>query len=330
MLHGTGRIDIRPSRLAKQISQNLKLNPNWQFGRDIAKLIAEFRWYSLAILCVTILQELSALWPVNLLGDFVDRLETGDLGNVVWLFMGATVLYPGIMRANIILRHKMFYETDFQKRVELTLEASSSSSDDAEIAGATNTRIANAVSGITNATYYVLGNFTPIIIKVTVVFRNLMAYNRVLGLAYLASLIIPTILTIAFNNWLRVLRDAQYSVTSRADGTATKFFASRDKGSVSGRLREVMAERKNILIALVTKHQISLFARQAALIGSQFLVVFLALAWRQRLALTPGDFTKIVGYTTQVAAAFIETAACLDAIVSHSRAYHVYAQANRR
>jgi hypothetical protein len=292
-------------------------------------LIAEYRWYSLAILCVTVVQELAVLWPVNLLGDFVDRLETGNMGNVVWLFMGASVLAPAIMRGNIILRHKMFYETDFRKRVELILESSSSTSADAETAGATNTRIANAVSGITNATYYVLGNFTPIIIKITVVFRNLMVYNRVLGLAYLASLIIPAVLTIAFNNWLRVLRDAQYSVMSKADGTATKFFASQDKQAVSSRVREVMAERKNILIALVSKHQVSLFVRQAALIGSQFLVVFLALAWRQRLDLTPGDFTKIVGYTTQVAAAFIETASCLDAIVSHSRAYHVYAQAKK-
>lgn len=330
MVHGRGRIDIRPSRLVKRLSQDLKLNPNWQFARDIGRLIAEFRWYSLAILCVTLVQELAALWPVALLGDFVDRLETGNLGNVVWLFMGASVLYPAINRANIILRHKMFYETDFRKRVELTLEASSSSSADAEVAAATNTRIANAVSGITNATYYVLGNFTPIIIKITVVFSSLMAYNRILGMAYLASLIVPTVMTVTFNNWLRVLRDAQYSVASRTDGTAAKFFTTHDKSSVSGRLREVMAERKTILIALLTKHQISLFVRQAALIGSQFLVVFLALAWRQRLALTPGDFTKIVGYTTQVAAAFIETAACLDAIVSHSRAYHVYAQANKR
>jgi hypothetical protein len=36
----------------------------------------------------------------------------------------------------------------------------------------------------------------------------------------------------------------------------------------------------------------------------------------------------MVGYTTQVAVAFIDTAACLDAIVSFSRAYHVYARAD--
>ena len=326
MVQGTGRIDIRPSRLAKKMSRNFMLNPNWQFARDIGRLISEYRWYSLAILAVTFVQELSALWPVNLLGDFVDRLESGNLGNVVWLFLGASVLYPAIMRANIILRHKMFDETDFQKRVELTLATTSSGNADAEAAGATNTRIANAVSGITNATYYVLGNFTPIIIKITVVFSNLMFYNRMLGIAYLASLLVPTIMTVAFNNWLRVLRDAQYSVMSRADGTATKLFTSPDKASVGGKFREIMTERRDVLIALVTKHQTSLFVRQAALVGSQFLVVLLALAWRQRLGLTPGDFTKIVGYTTQVAAAFIETASCLDAIVSYSRAYHVYAQ----
>jgi len=329
MIQGRGPIDLRPSRLARRLAQNLRLSPNWQFARDIGRLIAEYRWYSLAILVVTFLQEISALWPVNLLGEFVDRLETASMGNVVWLFMGASVLYPAIMRANIILRHKMFYETDFKKRVEFILETSSSIGADAEAAGATNTRIANAVSGITNATYYVLGNFTPVIIKITVVFRNLMVYDRLLGLAYLASLVIPTVMTVAFNNWLRVLRDAQYSVMSKADGTATKFFASQDKGNLSSQIKEVMAERKNILISLVSKHQASLFVRQAALIGSQFLVVFLALAWRQRLSLTPGDFTKIVGYTTQVAAAFIETASCLDAIVSYSRAYHVYAQAKK-
>jgi hypothetical protein len=46
------------------------------------------------------------------------------------------------------------------------------------------------------------------------------------------------------------------------------------------------------------------------------------------LGLTPGDFTRIIGYTTQVAAAFITTASTLDAIVSYSRAYHIYAQAH--
>ena len=61
--------------------------------------------------------------------------------------------------------------------------------------------------------------------------------------------------------------------------------------------------------------------------GSQFLVVFMALFMRQRLNMTAGDFTKIVGYTTQVAAAFINAAACLDAIVSYTRAYHIYAVA---
>jgi len=55
--------------------------------------------------------------------------------------------------------------------------------------------------------------------------------------------------------------------------------------------------------------------------------VFLALSMRQRLDMTAGDFTRIVGYTTQVAAAFINAVACLDAIVSYTRAYHIYAAA---
>jgi len=61
-------------------------------------------------------------------------------------------------------------------------------------------------------------------------------------------------------------------------------------------------------------------------VGSQFLVVFLALGMREKIALTPGDFTKIVGYTAQVAAAFIGAASVVDSIISHVRAYHVYAR----
>ena len=68
---------------------------------------------------VTIFQEIAALWPVNLLGEFIDRLDTGDMGNTVWLLLGASLFYPGLLRANVILRHKMFYETDFRKRVEI-------------------------------------------------------------------------------------------------------------------------------------------------------------------------------------------------------------------
>jgi hypothetical protein len=52
------------------------------------------------------------------------------------------------------------------------------------------------------------------------------------------------------------------------------------------------------------------------------------LRMRVRVGLTPGDFTQIVGYTAQVAAAFIGAASVLDAIVSSSRAYHVYTQAH--
>jgi len=312
--------------LRSRLQQEAAINPNWQFALDVLGLTWEYKGYSLAILAVTVLQEVTALWPVNLLGQFVDRLPSGDLGNVVWLFLGASVLAPGVARANAMLRHKMFYETDFQKRVELTLEAlSQGQDDDAETAGATNARIANAVSGITNAAYHVLGSFTPVIIKVIVVSGSLVAYNRLLGLVYVGSLIIPLLMTVGFNNWLRVLRDAQYSLISQVEGLVIRTITSKENLEAQDKFKRIMRERADTLIMLVNKHQLSLYVRQAALVGSQFLVVFLALWMRDKLHMTPGDFTKVIGYTTQVAVAFVESAACLDAIVSYSRAYHVYA-----
>jgi ABC-type multidrug transport system fused ATPase/permease subunit len=318
-------------RILRRVQQELSIDPSWQFARDVLRLIWQYRGYSLAILAVTVLQELSALWPVNLLGQFVDRLPSGDLGNVVWLFLGASLLYPGIMRGNIILRHKMFYESDFQKRVEMTLDVCARhDSVDAEAAGAANSRIANAVSGVINTTYHVLGSFTPVIIKIIVVAGSLLAYNRLLGLAYLGSLIIPTWMTPFFNGRLRVLRDAQYSVISQVEGVVIRTITARDNPEAQGKFREAMRDRKNILLALVNKDQLSLYARQVALIGSQFLVVFMALFLRDKLRMTPGDFTKIIGYTTQVAAAFLDAASCLDAIISYSRAYHIFAAAHGR
>jgi hypothetical protein len=98
---------------------------------------------------------------------------------------------------------------------------------------------------------------------------------------------------------------------------------------VRNRFVKVIRDRSDILISLVTKHQVSLLVREAALAGCQFTVIFLALALRERIGLTPGDFTRIAGYTTQVGVAFINTASFLDAIMSHSRAYHVFDQARR-
>jgi ABC-type multidrug transport system fused ATPase/permease subunit len=319
---------IDSGRVAKRIEQSVRYDPNWQFARDVWKLIWEYRWYSLAIILVTILQEVSALWPVSLLGDLVDRLESGNLGYVVWLLAGTSLLYPAILRGNVMLRHKMFYETDFQKRVELTLQTTGQGkAEDAESAGAMNARIANAVSGITNAAYHVLGSFTPVIIKIVVVSGSLLAYNRVLGLTYLGSLVFPALMTVLFNHKLQVLRDAQYSVISKSEGVVIKAITRDDNEDTRHDFVTVMRERKGVLIALLNKHQFFLYLRQAVLIGSQFMVVFIALAMRAQLHLTPGDFTRIIGYTAQVAAAFIEAAACLDAIISYSRAYHVYAQA---
>ena len=322
-----GRIDLRPQRLVRILAQRVKLSPNWAFISDVCRLIWEFRLFSLAIILVTVGQEFAALWPVSLLGQFVDRLSTGDVGDVVWRLLGASLLYPGLARGNVILRHHLFYRADFRKRVELTLRvADRGDIHDAEKAGAAHTRLVNAVSGITNAMYHLLGSFTPVIVKIVVVAGNLLAYNRTLGLTYLASLSVPFAMTIFFNKNMQVLRDAQYSVVSDVSGVGIRTISEGDNATVRERFLRIMADRRDILTRLLTKSQSFIYARQVALIGSQFLAIVLALGMRDKLGLTPGDFTKIVGYTTQVAAAFIGSASVLDAIVSYSRAYHVYAQ----
>jgi hypothetical protein len=322
-------VDARKRRIGTWSRQQLAFSNNWRFFYDVWQLIIEQKWYSLAIILVTIVQELAALWPVSLLGQFVDRLPTGDLGNVVWLFMGASLLYPAILRGNVVLRHKAFYESDYSKRLELTLsESDRDEGRDVEEASAAHTRVINAVSGITNAAYHILGSFTPVIIKIIVVSGNLLAYNRLLGLVYLATMLVPAAMTITFNHRLKVLRDAQYLVISHASGTGVRVIASRHDGTARERFLRVMRERTDVMISLVNRGQLFTYLREAALVGSQFLIVFLALGMRERIGLTPGDFTKIVGYTAQVAAAFITTATVLDAIVSYCRAYHVYADAH--
>ena len=320
----------RVARVVRRVRWELSLNPIWQFIGAILRLIWEYRWYSLAIFVVTIFQEFAALWPVNLLGDFIDRLESGKLGYMVWLLLAASLFYPGLLRANVVLRHKMFYETDFKKRVELVLRVSERAQNtDPESAGAAYTRAVNAVSGITNATYHILGSFTPVIIKSTIVAGRLLGYGQVLGVTYLSSLIIPAAMTILFNNKLRVLRDSQYSVVGAMSGAGIKAISEHGNQEARRHFVEIMRERKEILLALLVRGQLFLYARQAVLVLSQFLVVFLALSMRDEIGLTPGDFAKIIGYTTQVAGAFIGAASCLDAIISYSRAYHVYATDGR-
>jgi len=307
----------------------VELRTGRQFFGDVFRLIWEYRAYSLAIVLVTGLQEVAALWPVSVLGEFVDRLGAGDVGNVAWALMGVSLLHPAVVRGNAVLRHKMFYETDFKKRVELTLRLRARGGEvDLEEAGAANSRIASAVSGMTNATYHVLGSFTPVVIKIVVVAASLVAYNRLLGVVYVGSLAVPLAMTFAFNLMLRVLWDAQFSTTARAEGVVMKTLTGVLSAEQERRFRSVMMERKRILVELVARNQIFLYLREAMLVGSQFLVVFIALGMRNQLGLTPGDFTRLVGYTAQVGVAFINAAACLDAIVSHSRAYHVYARAS--
>ncbi|NLT41271.1 MAG: ABC transporter ATP-binding protein, partial [Anaerolineae bacterium] len=308
------------------LADEMAINSSWQFVRDVVRLIWEYRWFSLAIFLVTIVQEFAALWPVSLLGQFIDRLTEGDPAGVIWLLILASFLYPGLVRANVVLRHKLFYETDFRKMVELVLKVSDRGEyQDTESAAAAYTRAANAVSGITNAAYHVLGSFTPVIIKIAIVSASLLAYNRSLGLVYLASLLIPAVMTVVFNRRLRVLLDSQYSVVSRTSGAGIKTISDRDNLTARDKFREALQVRRGIYISLVSKSQFYLYAREAVLVGSQFLVVLIALGMRQELGMTPGDFAKIIGYMAQVAAAFLNAAACLDAIVSYSRAYHIYA-----
>jgi hypothetical protein len=97
------------------------------------------------------------------------------------------------------------------------------------------------------------------------------------------------------------LRDAQYSVISQVEGIVIRTITAQGSPEAHTKFRDTMRERKNILVSLVNKHQFSLFVRQAALVGSQFLVVFLALFLQDKLHMTPGDYAKIIGYTTQVA-----------------------------
>ena len=318
-------------RLFARQAQVIRFRPDWAFWRAVFRLIAHYWPYGIAILAVTVLQEVAALWPVTLLGQFVDRLQTGELGNVVWLLLGASILAPGIARLNVIVRHKMFYDTEYDERVRMILDlADRGDCAEAEAASAAHTRVINAVSGITNASYHVLGSFTPMIIKLVLVAGRLLAYNRTIGLVYLASLIVPGLLTIVFNKWLRVLRDAQYEIISTNSGVGVKAIMDGRKPDLREKFVEVTKERTRILFTLTQNHQITLYVREAALVGCQFIVVFLALYLRHDIGLTPGDFTKIVGYTAQVGAAFINTASFLDAIISHSRAYHVFDQAHPR
>ena len=161
------RIDLRPKRLATLTRHWFLYDPVGQFTSDVARLIWQYRGYSAVIILLTIVQEFAALWPVTLLGEFIDRLDSGDLGRVVWLFLFASLLYPGLMRANVVLRHRMFYETDYQKMVELVLRTSDACDQpSSEEAGTAYTRLTNAAAGITNATYHLLGSFTPVIIKI--------------------------------------------------------------------------------------------------------------------------------------------------------------------
>ena len=318
-----------PRRMAQRFRQSLDVSSAGQFIRDVGLLIWEYKWYSLVIFVVTIVQEWASIVPVNLLGDFIDAIDTGGVSRIVWLFFGASLLYPALLRANTVLRHKMFYDSDLEKRVELLIKLSDAGiCRDTDKAAAAHTRVINAVSGVTNTAYHLLGSFTPVIIKTVIVSGNLLRMNRLLGWVYLSTLVVPAVMTVIFNKKLVVLRDSQYSVIGEASGVGIETIQHKEDPSIRERLKRILHERRDIMMSLLIKSQSYLYIRQSALIVSQFAAVFLALAIRDRVGITAGDFAKIIGYTTQVAAAFITAAAQLDSIISYSRAYHVYAMGN--
>ena len=292
-------------------------------------MLWQYRWLSLVILAVTVLQEITALWPVNALGHFIDRLQSEDIIQSFMILIATSVVAPGVARLNVIIRHKLFYQTDFQSRIEMTLRLPTAAQN-VEDAGKVNSRIANAVGSITNAAYHVLGSFTPVIVKVVVVSASLLAYNSVLGWSFIASLSLPITITIAYNVWQRRLRDHQYSAVSRAEGIGTRLISAPDHGGAKTRFLRLMRERRDVLFTIVARSQLSLYVREIGLLASQFLVVGLAISMRKSLGLTAGDFTRVIGYTAQVSVAFINAAACLDAVVSYSRAWHVYDEARRK
>ncbi len=326
MHRARGRIDLSPKRLANRLVQRLKSGQAWPFWHDVVNLLWQDRLAGLAVILVTVLQEYAALLPVSLLGKFVDQLALGEVGVTVWLFLGASVLYPAILYGNNILRHALFYGEEYRQRAEMILQLidSGECAGDVEKAGASHTLITNAVSGVANAVFYLLGSFTPVIVKVFVVSGQLLSYNAQLGWAYVASLSIPLVMTFVFNKKLQVLRDSQYSVMGEGIGSGVKVLTDQASDATTERYREVLTERKSVILALQIRSQSFITIRELSLIGSQMLVVLLALGMRTRAGLTPGDFTRIIGYTTQVAAAFISAASVLDAMVSSSRAYHVY------
>jgi ABC-type bacteriocin/lantibiotic exporter with double-glycine peptidase domain len=175
----------------------------------------------------------------------------------------------------------------------------------------------------------VLRSFTAVVIKIAIVSGSLLRYSRLLGVVYLVSLIVPVALTIVANSRMRRLRDANFAIGGDVSGIAMRAMSDREDLGAREEYEGRMDERKGLLQRLVATSQLFVYSREAALVGSQFIVVFLALGMREQLGITAGDFAKIIGYTTQVAAALIVAASTMDSVVSFSRAYHVYATGGR-
>jgi hypothetical protein len=82
-------------RVLRRRLRAMRDSPSGQFASDIGRMIFEYRWISLAIVAVTVFQEVASLWPVNLLGRFIDGLGSPDTGRTVALLVGASVLATG-------------------------------------------------------------------------------------------------------------------------------------------------------------------------------------------------------------------------------------------
>jgi hypothetical protein len=125
------------------------------------------------------------------------------------------------------------------------------------------------------------------------------------------------------------LRDTQYAIGGQVSGMGMKALACKHDLQARAEFEAQTRERKGVLQKLLTASQLYIYSREAVLVISQFIVVFMALGLRDRLGLSAGDFARIVGYTTQVAAAFVGAASTLDSVISFSRAYHVYVTGGR-
>jgi hypothetical protein len=148
--------------------------------------------------------------------------------------------------------------------------------------------VGNVAGLIWENRWYSLAGFTPVVIKIVIVSGNLLRYNRLLGFPYLGRLVVPAAMTFLFIKQLQVLRDSQYAVIGESSGLGIKAIAEKDNHKGRDKFKHVMRVRTGIFVSLLARSRSFLYVHEASLVGSQFLVVFLALSMRQRLNMTAG------------------------------------------